>query len=162
MQKAFNRMDYKHCLQSMANFGASIDILQLLGTFLSNSSMIVRVDDSWSSLRAVNLGVPQDSLVEVLLFNASTNDLESGPGVWERDTFGSEREEVTINNDPISEEDPQGSHCHEASGPVTSTRTTVSLPRSQEFGSPLSKDIRIRNNLGGLGRRLTSLPVARS
>ena len=57
--KAFNRLSFQHCLQSFAKKGASTPILELLGTFLSNRTMTVRVGECWSTPRPVFGGVPQ-------------------------------------------------------------------------------------------------------
>ena len=82
--KAFNRLDYQACLDSLASKGASNQVLGLVATFLSNRTMQVKVDDNWSMPRPVTGGVPQGSLIGVFLFNASTDDLEDGPGVHQK------------------------------------------------------------------------------
>ena len=74
--KAFNRLSFQHCLAAFARKGASTDILKLLATFLSNRTMSVKVGSAWSTPRPVYGGVPQGSILGVMLFNVSTDDLE--------------------------------------------------------------------------------------
>ena len=74
--KAFNRLSFQWCLEAFARKGASTQVVRLLATFLSNRSMSVRVNQSWSPPRPVHGGVPQGSILGVFLFNVSTDDLE--------------------------------------------------------------------------------------
>ena len=77
--KAFNRMQYQACLQSFAEHGASNEIIALVATFLTDRRMTVRVGSQWSRPRSVNGGVPQGSILGVLLFNITTDNLEDDP-----------------------------------------------------------------------------------
>ena len=74
--KAFNRMQFQECLKSLARHGASTEIIQLIATFLSDRNMSVRVGSAWSRPRCVNGGVPQGSILGVLLYNVTTDNLE--------------------------------------------------------------------------------------
>ena len=74
--KAFNRMRFQECLLSFARHGASDEVIQLVSTFLSDRYMSVRVGNSWSEARPVHGGVPQGSILGVLLFNITTDNLE--------------------------------------------------------------------------------------
>ena len=74
--KAFNRLSFQHCLRAFARKGASTETISLLATFLSNRTMSVRVNNTWSAPLPVHGGVPQGSILGVLLFNISTDDLE--------------------------------------------------------------------------------------
>ena len=78
--KAFNRLSFQHCLEAFARKGASTQTLALLATFLSNRTMSVRVSDAWSDPLPVYGGVPQGSILGVLLFNVATDDLEEEEG----------------------------------------------------------------------------------
>ena len=74
--KAFNRLSFQHCLKSFAKRGATTPLLKLLATFLTNRSMQVRVGSTWSTPRTITGGCPQGSILGVLLFNMTTDDLE--------------------------------------------------------------------------------------
>ena len=74
--KAFNRLSFQHCLRAFARKGASSQTISLLATFLSNRTMSVRVSNTWSNPLPVYGGVPQGSILGVLLFNIATDDLE--------------------------------------------------------------------------------------
>ena len=74
--KAFNRMSFDKCLESFANEGATRSLMQILGAFLEGRRMTVRVGESWSDMREVMGGFPQGSVLGVLLFNCTIDDLE--------------------------------------------------------------------------------------
>ena len=78
--KAFNRMQYQECLKAFARHGASTELIRLIATFLSERIMTVRVGNSWSTGRHVSGGVPQGSILGVLLFNMTTDNLEDLEG----------------------------------------------------------------------------------
>ena len=60
--KAFNRLEYPGCLQTVAKKWGSTDIIALLGTFLEGRTMTVRVGKQWSALKSVNAEAPQGSV----------------------------------------------------------------------------------------------------
>ena len=76
--KAFNRMGYQECLAALARNGASTQVLELVGTFLTDCQMVVKVGTVLSEPRYVNGGCPQGSILGVFLFNATIDDLEEG------------------------------------------------------------------------------------
>ena len=56
--KAFNRMGYQECLTALARNGASTPILELVGTFLTDKTMVVKVGSTLSDPRPVSGGCP--------------------------------------------------------------------------------------------------------
>ena len=76
--KAFNRMSYQECLAALARNGASTPTLELVGSFLSERAMMVKVGAVLSKPRKVSGGCPQGSILGVFLFNATIDDLEEG------------------------------------------------------------------------------------
>ena len=75
--KAFNRLDFKSCLDSLKEKGASQQLLRIVASFLSGRKMTVRVGSFFSSFRTVEGGVPQGSLLGVYLFNCTIDNFES-------------------------------------------------------------------------------------
>ena len=110
--KAFNRLSFQHCLRAFARKGASTETIKLLATFLSNRTMSVRVKDVWSAPLPVYGGVPQGSILGVLLFNISTDDLE------DEDNDGRQFLQTSDENSPDSEESgwPSGAGAPETEG----------------------------------------------
>ena len=112
--KAFNRMQFQECLKSFARHGASRELIRLVSTFLSGRRMSVRVGGSWSVARSVTGGVPQGSILGILLFNMTTDNLEdkegatgfTGPAVqdtdWSEETSsGSDSCDETNQSTPV-------------------------------------------------------------
>lgn len=77
--KAFNRVSFQECLKAFKRKGASNQIIRLLGSFLTNRTMSVKMGTARSKPKAVNGGCPQGSKLGVLLFNVTTDDLEDEP-----------------------------------------------------------------------------------
>ena len=82
--KAFNRVSFQHCLEALQRKGASTPVLKIIASFLTNRTMSVRVGNEWSTPLDVNGGCPQGSVIGVLLFNSTTDNLEDGFMLAER------------------------------------------------------------------------------
>ena len=76
--KAFNRLDFRHCLEALAKKGASTEIVRVVASFLTSRTMSVRVGQAFSKPRIVLGGVPQGSILGVFLFNATIDSFEAG------------------------------------------------------------------------------------
>lgn len=72
--KAFNRLDFNHCIRQLANKVASNFMLKIVVSFLSERVMVGSV---LSDARFILGGVPQGSLLGVFLFNLSIDDFEA-------------------------------------------------------------------------------------
>lgn len=75
--KAFNRLDFGHCLRALASKGASTEMLAILASFLTSRTMAVKVGQDLSGPRVVLGGVPQGSILGVFLFNATIDAFEA-------------------------------------------------------------------------------------
>ena len=75
--KAFNRLDFDHCLRCLHTKGANGKLLAIIASFLSGRVMRVKVGSVLSPPRSVLGGVPQGSLLGVFLFNLSIDDFEA-------------------------------------------------------------------------------------
>lgn len=62
---------------AFAHKGTSNQTIALLVTFLSNRTMIVKVDNTWFKPLPVFGGVPQGSVLGVMLFNIAKDDLKN-------------------------------------------------------------------------------------
>ena len=78
--KAFNRLQYQECLKAMVRHGASAELVNIIATFLTDRFMSVRVGNAWSTPRPVHGGVPQGSILGVMLYNITTDNLEDPEG----------------------------------------------------------------------------------
>ena len=78
--KAFNRLDYEACLKALKAKGASTETIRIIASFLTDRKMTVKVGSSFSSLRDVEGGAPQGSLLGTSLFNAYIDDFEAFSG----------------------------------------------------------------------------------
>ena len=75
--KAFNRLDFRHCLEALASKGASTELIQIVGSFLTSRTMSVKVGQALSKPRIVLGGVPQGSILGVFLFNSTIDNFET-------------------------------------------------------------------------------------
>ena len=75
--KAFNRLDFLHCLEALAAKGASTELIQIVGSFLTSRTMSVKVGQARSKPRVVLGGVPQGSILGFFLFNATIDSFEA-------------------------------------------------------------------------------------
>ena len=76
--KAFNRLDFLHCLEALAAKGASSEIIGIVASFLTSRTMSVKVGQALSKPRVVLGGVPQGSILGVFLFNSTIDSFEAG------------------------------------------------------------------------------------
>ena len=75
--KAFNRLDFLHCLEALAAKGASSELISIVGSFLTSRTMSVKVGQALSAPRVVLGGVPQGSILGVFLFNVTIDNFEA-------------------------------------------------------------------------------------
>ena len=109
--KAFNRLSFQHCLMAFARKGASSQTIRLLATFLSNRTMTVRVNNTWSDPLPVYGGVPQGTILGVMLFNVATDDLEDAELdcralVASRSSSGGDPEDDSTTDSPTGWSEP--------------------------------------------------------
>lgn len=77
VSKAFDTVDHDVLLRKLWKFGFRGPFHSLLANLLDGRSQIVSVDNVNSTLRMLQVGVPQGSVLSPLLFNIYVNDLES-------------------------------------------------------------------------------------
>ena len=97
--KAFNRLDFNHCLKCLHAKGANGKIINIIASFLSGRVMQVKVGNTLSHPRSVLGGVPQGSLLRVFLFNLSIDDFEA---------FSPDVPDYSTRNQTLTEPTPGG------------------------------------------------------
>ena len=111
--KAFNRLDFNHCLRSLRAKGACHEILKIIASFLTNRQMTVKVGNEFSVPRTVLGGVPQGSLLGVMLFNLSIDTFEAySPDVANYGNDTLERVEDLPNGERVPPEPTQRDYRH--------------------------------------------------
>lgn len=75
--KAFNRLNFDHCLTCLREKGASAEILSIVCLFLTDRTLSVKLGNARSTQRPVLGGVPQGSKLGVILFNNSIDNFEA-------------------------------------------------------------------------------------
>ena len=90
--KAFNRLDFSHCLRALANKGALTELTSVVASFLTSRTMSIKVGQVMSKPRVVLGGDPQGSILGGFLFNATISSFEAGSDdVIEHGLVGGER-----------------------------------------------------------------------
>ena len=128
--KAFNRMSFQHCLDSLRKKHASTPIIRLIASFLSNRTMTVKVGKCWSEPLPVSGGCPQGSILGVSLFNNTTEFLEDEFYEFEQRRLG-----LMVSG---SEQAPPPTSTDDNSATwTTSTPERGELPRLDPMESPI-------------------------
>ena len=72
--KAFDSVDHNLLLAKLNAYGINLDALQLLRSYLSKRHQRVKVNSTFSDWKEIRFGVPQGSVLGLLLFNVFVND----------------------------------------------------------------------------------------
>ena len=75
LSKAFNSLQHDILIAKLHAYGFEMNELKLIYLYLINRTQTVKVKREYSARCQVNAGVPQGSLLGVLLFNVYLNDM---------------------------------------------------------------------------------------
>ena len=85
LQKAFDTWGHGVLLEKMKFFGFRISVIKRFESCLSNKQFLVCIENVFSEAGTLKYGVPQDSILRLLLFQLHVNDLPqslSGAGSY--------------------------------------------------------------------------------
>ena len=75
LYKAFDCINHKLLIANLEAYGIGNDALYFIYDYLSNRKRRTKVNSSYSSCREIKYGVPQGSILGLLLFNIVLNDI---------------------------------------------------------------------------------------
>ena len=75
LSKAFDCIPHDLFIAKLEAYGFQIDALKLIYDYLSNRKQIVKINETFSSWKDIEFGVPQGSILGPLLFNIHLCDL---------------------------------------------------------------------------------------
>ena len=138
--KAFNRVSFQHCLEAFRRKGSSTRIIRLIASFLTNRTMVVRVGNVWSEPLDVTGGCPQGSILGVLIFNTTTDDLEDEFEALEARRIGLPESAAGSGDDVRVIEEPT---AQRSLGPATSSPTSDLPPPNMDLSPVVDRLFRL-------------------
>ena len=75
LQKAFDTINHEILFQKLKHIGLSLPAIEWVRSYLTNRSTFVEIENQKSTLKDINCGVPQGSILGPLLFLIYINDM---------------------------------------------------------------------------------------
>ena len=101
--KAFDTIDRKILLDKLYHYGIRVNIFEWFKSYLSLRSQFVELNGVKSSIRNINFGVPQGSVLGPLLFLIYINDIGNIPNLPSQPKFFADDTNLFVNAENISD-----------------------------------------------------------
>ncbi|XP_055918538.1 uncharacterized protein LOC129950636 [Eupeodes corollae] len=75
LEKAFERVTTYGVINQLKNWGINKQLLQVISSFMSNRTIIVKINGHLSTATSIQNGIPQGSPISTVLYNAYVNPL---------------------------------------------------------------------------------------
>ena len=75
LSKAFDSLRHDILIEKLAYYGVKNKALDLLKSYISTRKQYVKLNDITTTVRSISVGVPQGSIISLLLFNIFVNDI---------------------------------------------------------------------------------------
>ena len=115
IEKAFDSINHKILLHKLSHYGFRGHINNFLASYLSNRTQFTEVNGIKSSVKYINYGVPQGSILGPLLFLIFVNDI--GPVLKSKGRLFADDTSILVHNQDIN------SLLHQANELVKQTKT---------------------------------------
>ena len=82
LSKTFDTLDNSILIDKLSHYGIKYNARKWFSSYLSNRTMFVEIDNAKSSVRHLTTGVPQGSILGLLLFLIYMNDISNSSSLF--------------------------------------------------------------------------------
>ena len=131
LAKAFETVHHKILLRKMNSYGITNVPLKLFENYLSNRKSYVRIGDCSSSMQAINIGVPQGSIIGPILFLIYINDIPNASEILRPIIFADDTTLSTSSNDQIFFEENLNNELCKVQNWCTANRLSINASKTE-------------------------------